>query len=220
MTTPQQVSPAQVMAQSIVSVMSVSIVASVMNIAMASMGGASVYNKIPSKLKITDKALADLKLTFGSSIVDKAANVVGSDNMLLLAQEIERLTIEDMNTKYGVEFTQSALSAAPPGDFQSALIIAQTLASRGYGKDHPQAPAPAMAQAVGVAKKRKHFKAQPMKDTRTGKIYKSKAQAGMAVAAEYNLSSTDTYVWFAVLKQDPNRFVPASLAEIAKLPKG
>ena len=219
MTTPQQVSPLQVAAQGMVSVMSVSIVATAMNVAMGSIG-ASAYSTLPTELKGTNKAVADLKLTFGSVIVDKAMKNVGKDNMLMLAKEIEKLTIADMEAKYGKEHTKAALMAAPPGDFQSALIIAQALTDRGYGRVAPEkVPAKVVEQVQEVAKKRKHFKAQPQKDTHTNIVYKSKAQAGMAVAAEYALDSADTYVWFAVLKQDPNRFVPATPTEIAKLPK-
>lgn len=46
-----------------------------------------------------------------------------------------------------------------------------------------------------------------VKDTKTGTVYYSKAEAGRAVAAEYGLDPTSIFVWYEVLKLDPKRFV-------------
>ena len=102
----------------------------------------------------------------------------------------------------------SALAAAPPGDLRTANEIAATLA----GQKVTEATAPGvMEKAVEAGKKKARVKkaAQPVKDTKTGITYKSKASAGMAVAAEYGEDPTNHFAWYPVIKKDPSRFVPA-----------
>lgn len=197
----------QVAAQAIVSAMTVSIMASAMGIMMAAVG-TKAYAVSPTKLKVTQEAIRDLKLAFGIEVVDKAVKNVGTDSVTVLAQEVERLVIEDMTTKYGSLATQAALTAAPPGDVASAKIIAETLAARGVRPEGFQRvlATPAGAQVIEGVKKRVKMKARPVVDTKTHMQYRSKAAAGMAVAAEYGLDSTDTWVWYAVIKKDPTRF--------------
>lgn len=48
--------------------------------------------------------------------------------------------------------------------------------------------------------------AVPQLDTKTGKVYHSKAAAGMAVAPEYGLV-VNNFVWYEVIKLAPKRFV-------------
>lgn len=197
----------QTMSQAMVGAMAVSIMASAMGVMMGAVG-ASAFEVKPSELKGTQVAVRDLKLAFGGTIVDQAVKNVGVESMLALAKEVERLVIEDMYQRYGKSATDSALKAAVPGDVQSAREIAATLASRGYGKAAPprEIPAPVMENAKEVAKKRVKMKAKPVLDTKTGVQYKSKASAGMAVAAEYGLDPTNTFIWYEVIKKDPNRF--------------
>ena len=49
----------------------------------------------------------------------------------------------------------------------------------------------------------------PQLDTKTGKVYKSKTAAGIAVAHEYNLP-VNNFVWYSILKLDKGRFVDAT----------
>jgi len=205
----------QVLAQAMVSVMTVSIMASAMGVMMGAVG-ASAYTVKPSELKGTNAAVKDLKLAFGEKIVNQAVKNVGVDSMLALAKEVERLVIEDMYQQYGKGATDAALKAAVPGDIMSAREIAATLAGRGYGRGAPSAPpreipAPVMENAKEVAKKRVKQKAKPVLDTKTGIQYKSKSSAGMSVAAEYGLDSTDTFIWYEVIKKDPTRFKEISM---------
>jgi len=67
-------------------------------------------------------------------------------------------------------------------------------------------------------KRRGRQPAQPVKDTKTGKVYSSQAKAGMAVAAEYGLDSDDSWVWYQVIKKDPDRFVPVDGATVESTP--
>lgn len=197
----------QVMAQAIVSVMTVSIMATAMGIMMAAVG-ASAFEAKPSELKGTQAAVRDLRLAFGGKVVDQAVKNVGVENMLALAKEVERLVIEDMYQQYGKGATDAALKAAVPGDIMSAREIAATLAGRGYGRAAPlrEIPASVMDNAKETAKKRVKMKAKPVRDTKTGIDYPSKAKAGMAVAAEYGLDPSNTYIWYEIIRKDPTRF--------------
>lgn len=209
MTTP--VTTQQLMTQAIVSVMTVSIMASAMGIMMGAIG-ASAYEVKPSELKGTAAAVRELRLAFGGNVVDRAVKNVGTDSMLALARETERIIIEDMTSKYGALATEAALAAAPPGDVAAAKEIANTLANRGVGaKDWgawlETAPVQQRTQVVEGAKKRVKMKARPVKDTTTGITYKSKSSAGMAVAEEYGLDKNNTYIWYEIIKKDPKRFM-------------
>ena len=193
----------QVITQGMVGVMTISIMANAMGIMMGAVG-ASAYKVKPSELKGTKAAVRDLTLAFGPVIVDQAVKNAGTDSMLALAKEVERLVINDMTLKYGEVATKAGLEAAIPGDLQSAQQIAATVAGRGYGRTTAVAEAP--APVVAQARKRTKQKAQPQIDTKTHIQYKSKSAAGMAVAAEYGLDPKDTYVWYEILKKDPTRF--------------
>jgi hypothetical protein len=197
----------QVLSQAIVSAMTVSIMATAMGIMMGATG-ASAFAAKPSELKGTNAAIRDLKLAFGADIVDQAVKNVGTESMLALAEEVEKLVIKDMYQRYGKTATDAALKAAVPGDVQSAREIAATIAGRGYGKAAPprEVPAPVVEVAKEIAKKRVKMKAKPVLDTKTNIRYKSKSAAGMAVAAEYGLDPTNTFIWYEVIKKDSTRF--------------
>ena len=153
---------------------------------------------------VEEPAIEDLRRTFGSRIVNEAVKNVGKDDVLTLANEIEKLFIADMKKKYGDWQTVTALASAPPGDLTTAKIIAATLSGKGI----TQASSLAKTQAaVSEGKSRGRQKAKPVKDTKTGITYHSKASAGMAVAAEYGLDPTNHFIWYAVIKKDPERFV-------------
>lgn len=214
------ISTQQILSQAVVSALVVSIMASAMGIMMGAIG-ASAYTVPPSELKGTEAAVRELKLAYGADVVDRAVKAVGTNSMLALAQETERLIIEDMNAKYGPLATEAALAAAPPGDVAMAKDIANMLANRGVKPQNMPdalvgATAPAVApttniqaagaQVVRAAKSRGKQKAKPVLDTKTGIQYKSKASAGMSVATEYGLDPSDTYIWYEVIKKDPTRF--------------
>ena len=86
-----------------------------------------------------------------------------------------------------------------------------------------------LAILEGVSKKNgrggRHT-AQPVLDTKTGKVYRTKASAGMAVAPEYGLK-IHNFVWYELVKgtksnpaKCPNRFKDITPEEYeAKKPK-
>jgi len=203
----------QVVETTMVSVMAVSIMSVAMGIAIAAMGP-ELLTMPPDERKGSKKALDDLRVSFGVELVNKAIRNVGSDDILALCKEIEKLYIEDMKEKYGEYATTSALRASPPGDLKTAIEIAKAMSARGYGKFSQQvAPTHVEAQVVTVGTKKGRQKAKPQRDTTTGIVYRSKAAAGMAVAAEYGLNPTETFIWYEVIKKAPDRFVGASPAE-------
>jgi len=197
----------QVAEQAMYSVAAVSVMSVAVGIMVASMG-TEVLKLPPEERKGTKRALDDLRVAFGADVVNEAVESVGYDDILALCKEVEKLYIDKMKELYGEYATNTALKSAPPGDIKTANEIAKALAGRGYGKfGQTIAPAHAEEQAtkVGISKARK--KAKPQKDTRTGIVYRSKASAGMAVAAEYSLDPTETFIWYEVIKKAPDRFV-------------
>lgn len=203
----------QVVEQAMYSVAAVSVMSVAVGIVIASMG-TELLRLPPEERKGTSKALNDLRIAFGADVVNEAVENVGYDDILNLCKEVERLFIDKMKGKYGAYATNTALRSAPPGDLATAEEIALTLSRRGYGKfGEIQAPVDVedKAKAEGATKARK--KAKPQKDTKTGIVYRSKASAGMAVAAEYGLDATETFIWYQVIKADPDRFAPATQTE-------
>ncbi|GAI71351.1 unnamed protein product, partial [marine sediment metagenome] len=83
------------------------------------------------------RALDDLKVAFGTDIVNAAVRNVGYEDILTLCKEIEKLYTDDMKEKYGAYAVTAALRSAPPGDIKTANEIAIAFARRGYGKFVP-----------------------------------------------------------------------------------
>ena len=210
----------QVLTQAIVGVMTVNIMASAMGIMMGTMG-ASAYTTVPSELKGTQAAVRELRLAFGGNVVNRAVKNVGTDSMLTLAQETERLIVEDMNTKYGTLATEAALAAASPGNVAEAKEIANTLARKGIKAENwktwlDTAPIEQKEQVVKKAKM-KSTSRKPVRDLRTGIVYKSHSAVGKALAAEYGQDPNNTFAWYAILKEDPDRFADVGLLSSAPI---
>lgn len=55
-----------------------------------------------------------------------------------------------------------------------------------------------------------------IKDTKTGKVYPSKASVGKNLAKEFNLDPLDSFVWYKIITQAPDRFIEASPEEAKK----
>lgn len=55
-----------------------------------------------------------------------------------------------------------------------------------------------------------------IKDTKTGKIYPSKANVGRVLAKEFNFDIKDNFSWYKIIGQAPDRFVEASEEEAKK----
>jgi len=180
----------------------------VLNVFASAIGMLAVGAAIPAGIPAVDRGIRDLRLTFGTDLVNLAIKNVGRDDILILAKEVGDLYTNRMRKQYGDFATTSALAAAPPGDLRTANEIAATLA----GQKVTEVTAPEVKEeAVEAGKKRAKGRqvAQPVKDTKTGIVYGSKARAGMSVAEEYGLDSKNHFVWYEILKKDPTRFVPA-----------
>ncbi len=195
----------QAAANSMVSVM---VTAAVVNMIASALGMLTIGATLPAGIPAADRGIRDLRLTFGTDLVDLALKNVGRDDIVILAKEVGNLYTDRMRKKYGDMQTTSALAAAPPGDLRTANEIAAALAGL---KVTEATPPDVKEQAIETGKKRAKGRrvAKPQKDTKTGITYASKAKAGMAVAAEYGLDATETFVWYGVIKKDPTRFVPA-----------
>ena len=222
MTTPQQDINALV-ETGMIGVMAVNVIASMIGI----LATTATVMPIAAGVPATDAGIKDLTQAYGSDIVNRAIKNVGKDDILVLATEVERLVIAQMRKQYGDKSTVAALSAAAPGDLTTAREIARRLAGLPpqmhevviQAIETPAAPqTPQVERTVQAIKKRGRQAAQPVKDTKTGVVYKSKASAGMAVASEYGLDSKNHFIWYEVIKKDPKRFVAASQAE-AESPK-
>lgn len=195
------INPQQLATQAIVGAMTVSVFAT-------ALGMLAAAAEIPAGIPAVDKGIRDLRQTFGADLVNLAIKNVGREDILILAKEVGDLYVAKMRKQYGDWQTTSALAAAPPGDLRTANEIAATLAGQKVSETSSLAE---KEEAVDAGKKKARVRkaAQPQKDTKTGIVYGSKAKAGMAVAAEYKLDPTDTFIWYEVIKKDPDRFVPA-----------
>jgi len=56
-----------------------------------------------------------------------------------------------------------------------------------------------------------------IRDTKTGKIYPSKAAVGKALAGEFELDPLDHFSWYKIISKAPDRFVSASEEEAQKV---
>lgn len=210
----------QVAAQGMTYAMVVSVFANAMGMMLA----AAPVMPLAAGVAVPDAGIADLRQAFGSDIVNRAIKNVGRDDIITLAHEVERLVVAQMKKQYGDVNTKAALNAAPPGELSFAREIAKSLSGLPSqvrvvtlkAMEDPVAPRTAQTQqTVDRVVKKGRQAAQPVKDTKTGAVYHSKASAGMAVAPEYGLSATkpdgtkNSFVWYEVIKKDPKRFVKA-----------
>ncbi len=162
------------------------------------------------KLIASDAAIKDLTNTYGRDIVAPALKKVPSHNAIELAEEIEDQIYIDMRKRYGESNANMAIQNAPAGQILIAERIAKSLSE---DKITPSTPPAKVAAAVHKASHKGRQKAKPVRDTKTGISYETKTSAGQAVAHEYpdiKIKRGDpgwSYVWYEVLKRDPNRFV-------------
>ena len=175
-----------------------------LNVFASAIGMLAATAVIPAGIPVTDKGIRDLRLTFGTDLVSLAIKNVGKDDILILAKEVSELYTDRMRKKYGDFATTQALAAAPPGDLRTANEIAAAIAGQKITESTAE---DVKEKAVTTGKKRGRQVAQPVRDTKTGTVYPSKARAGMAVATEYGLEPTNHFAWYEVIKQDPDRFV-------------
>lgn len=193
-----QITTQQLVTQAMVGALTISITATVLGILLAATG----FEAIP-EIPATRKGIRSLRESFGDYIVDKAIKSVGKENIVLLAVEVDRLVRENMIAAYGEWATEKALSEAPPGELRVAREIALSLSRRGIT---PISAPEKVEEAVSAGEKKARAKARPVLDTKTGTTYKSEYAAGKALAAEYGFDPADHFVWYKILKADPDRF--------------
>lgn len=206
--TNRQIDSMQVVRQAFTGALAFSVLSSALGIMIGAAGAMPLSLGIP----VTTKGIDDLKLVYGVGVVSKAVGDVGTDDILLLAATVEDYYVHEMRKKYGDYATDTALATAIPGDVRGANEIAAALKAKGVtAASTPEEK----QQAVGEGKHKAARTAQPVKDTKTGIVYHSKASAGMAVAADYGLPAVkpdgkpNSFVWYEVIKRDPTRFVRA-----------
>jgi len=200
--TTNQVNVQQIMAQAVVGVMAVGIFASAIGIMVAAAGVEAIPAGVVGT-KATRKGIATLREAFGGLVVDRAVKDVGTDDIVILATRVEELVRAGMVGEYGEWATTTALASAPPGDLRAANEIARVLSQQGAT---PATPTEKVEQLAETGVKKARAKAKPVVDTKTKIEYKSESAAGRAVAAEYGYDPDDHFVWYKILKEDPERF--------------
>ena len=194
----EQITTQQLVTQAMVAALTLSVTATALGILLTATG----FEAIP-EIPATRKGIRSLRESFGDYLVNMAIKNVGKENIVLLAVEVDRLVRENMVAAYGEWATERALSEAPPGELRVAREIASSLSRRGLT---PISAPEKVEEAVSAGEKRARAKARPVFDTKTGTTYKSEYAAGKAVAAEYGLDPADHFVWYKILKLDPDRF--------------
>lgn len=197
-----QINPLQVFAmQAMVSALTVSIFAQAMGMLMAAAElGVAPLGQLPA-----EKGIEDLKKTYGADAVNEAIQTVGPGaDIVSLAYAVEGVVHDRLTKQYGDYIVNTAFEACGIMDYRCVLEVCKAMS----GQDiTPSTPEVIKERAVNRGKLAGRHKAEPVKDTKTGKVYQSKSKAGMAVAAEYGLDPTDTFVWYEVVKKDPTRFI-------------
>lgn len=188
-----------VTAQLMVTAMTVNIMASALGILIA----ATPMVTVPKETKATKKGLTSLREAFGTSVVDRAVKDVGTDDIVVLAMKVEELVRADMVKDYGEWATNTGLASAPPGDLRAAKDIARVLSQQGAT---PTTPIEKVEKLAETGRKKARAAAKPVIDTKTKIQYKSESAAGKAVAEEYGYDPDNHFVWYMILKKDPDRF--------------
>lgn len=199
MTTPSTVSPLQAAMSGLVTVAVFSGFTQAIGVLMASAElGMAPLGQLP-----TEKGIADLRLIYGNDVVNEAIGLVGKGaDIISLAMAVEGTAIEKLTGLYGDDAVKTAIEYCGITDYECVKTVAKGLSDKDITPEKVEA-------VVKQGKRRGRQKAQPVKDTRTGIVYGSKASAGMAVAAEYGLDSKNHFIWYEVIKKDPERFVRA-----------
>lgn len=189
----------QTVAQSLITVAVFSGFAQAMGVLMvAGELGVAPLGQLP-----TEKGIVDLRSIYGADVVNEAVTMIGKDaDIISLAFAVEGVAIEKLTNAYGEDAVNKAVEVCGITDYECVKTVAKGLSVKGITPERTEA-------VVKEGKRRGRQKAQPVKDTKTGITYSSKAKAGMAVAAEYGESPTNHFAWYAVIKKDPKRFVRA-----------
>lgn len=207
----EQVSLMQQVSSSMVQVAVYSAFATAMATAMTTMGAAAVT----SGAKPTQNVIDDLKRTFGSDLVNKAIKNVGSENVSVLAQEVDRLFVDDLKSKYGAYVADTALQAAPPLETKIVRDVAQALSGQGITPYTPQNVTQEVTTTSRAKSLRKHPPV-PYLDKQTGIAYPSRSSLYRAVAGEFGYDPNSTLEAFKLVGENPDRFERMSQAEFDK----
>jgi hypothetical protein len=189
----------QLLVQSVVSVMELSIFSTSLGMMITAAG-----MRPKPGTQITDAGVRMLSQVYGSDLVVQALDIVPSRDMVTLAKTLDQLVYNGMVKKYGEWAAKKAVISAVPGDIKGAEEIARSLTQ---GKVTEGSPTATQEQAVKRGRMRGRSKAKKVKDTKTGKVYDSMYQAGKDLAREYGLSPMNTYAYYSIVQKDPTRLV-------------
>ena len=129
------------------------------------------------------------KTEAGKSADDKAATTPKQTQAMRL-DDIEKL-LTDMLEE--IEESKKALAAV-----ESSVSDLQGIALRVLSAGPQTKAAPKFGTNRAAVK---------VLDTKNDELYDSKSAAGKATAADYGLDPTDSFVFYAIEKMDPTRFV-------------
>ena len=190
----------QVMTTGMVGVMTISIFSQALGIMMAE----GTLSTAPTAQKPTDKAIKELKLTYGSAPVNRAIELMGADaNIADLARSVDMFVWDELIEKYGMYAVETARADSDIEDFRAAKAVVMSIHAQGLkATSSPEKK----EDVIKKSKVRGRSAAQAVMDATTGIRYKSLGAAGRAVAAQYDLDPTDKWVYYAIVKADPNRF--------------
>jgi len=193
----------QTMTTGIVSVMMVSIFSQALGIMMA--GG--TLGMAPIKQIPTDKAIQELKRTYGAGPVDKAIDLMGKDaDIVDIARSVDMFVWDELAEKYGMYAVETAKANAELPDFRAVKAMVVSIHAQGLKESSSHEK---KEKVIKSSKLRGRSAAKAVVDTKTGIRYNSLGAAGRAVAAEYGLDPTNSFVHYAIVKEDPKRFMSA-----------
>lgn len=192
----------QVATNAMVTIMTLNIFAGALGTIIASTPGA--MGVTPRKLKAGDPAVAELKKAYGDLVVNRAIADVTDSDAIKLAERVQFYIYQDLKQTYGTWAAERAIEGAPPGDMRMAIEIARSLQQSGVTQESPVVE---KVKAIARGKLRGRSKAIPVRDTKTGIIYRSESAAGKALAQEFGTPITNTYAYYKIIKDAPGRLV-------------
>jgi len=193
----------QTMTTAMVGVMTVSIFSQALGIMMAE----GALGMAPIKQVPTDKAIQELKKTYGAGPVNKATELMGKDaDIVDIARSVDMFVWDELAEKYGMYAVDTAKANSELPDFRAVKAMVVSISAQGLNESSTSAKKDAV---IKKSKLRGRSAAKAVVDTQTGIRYNSLGAAGRAVAAEYGLDPANAFVYYAIVKKDPKRFMSA-----------
>lgn len=191
----------QTLTTAMVGVMTVSIFSQAIGIMMAE----GTLGMAPIKQRPTDKGIQELKATYGVSPVNKAIDLMGKDaDIVDIARSVDMFVWDELAEKYGMYAVETARANSELPDFRAVKAMAASIHASGLKETSTSEK---KEKVIKSSKLRGRSAAKAVVDTQTGIRYGSLGAAGRAVAAEYGLNPADSFVYYAIVKKDPKRFM-------------